>query len=87
MRIEQLIGPFAVLFSVIGFMPQVIKTLVTKKTSDVALAQPVMIALGMVLWSVYGVMIKDFVIITSNILIFSLNLVVIIMKLKYKKLV
>lgn len=85
MNLENVIGMAATAVAVIGFVPQVIKTFTTKKAEDVALTQPILIAIGMCFWTVYGVMIGDFVIVTSNILIFSLNLAVVGMKITYSR--
>ncbi len=83
MTTPHIIVTLAVIISITGFSPQVIKILKTKKVDDIAIAQPVMIALGMIAWTVYGIMIKDYAIIISNIIVFFLNTTVIGLKIYY----
>jgi MtN3 and saliva related transmembrane protein len=85
MKLVTLIGFAAGIFSSAGFIPQVIKGFVTKKCDDVALWQPILLILGMGLWTVYGIMLKEVPIIAANGVAITCNAIVIIQKIVYRK--
>ena len=58
----------------------------TKRTFDVSSYLMILIASGMFLWVVYGVIKSDPVIIGTNATGFALNVTLLVMKLKYDKL-
>ena len=66
-----------------GFLPQVIKGLKTKSMTDVSLGMVLMLTAGLVLWLAYGIMIKDKVIITANIVSLTFNSLLLFLKIKY----
>ncbi len=84
MKDVTIIGYAAGLLSSIGFMPQMIKGFVTKKVDDVALWQPVLLVLGMILWLIYGIMLKEMPMILANSFAITCNMIVIIQKFLYK---
>ena len=69
----------------LSFVPQIIKAYKAKKMFDVSSYLMVLIANGMFLWVVYGVIRSDPVIIGTNAAGFALNVTLLIMKLKYDK--
>jgi len=75
-----LVGAFC---TTISFLPQVIKTLKTRKTRDISLLMYVVLAVGLLLWFVYGLIIKDLPIIVANAITFSLVIIVLILKAKH----
>lgn len=77
------IGILAGTITCAGFVPQVIKTFRTKKAEDVSLLQPLIISVGIFLWFIYGLLLKDLAIILANIFAFICNLALIAMKIKY----
>ena len=85
MKLVTMIGFIAGMFSSAGFIPQVIKGFVTKKVDDVALWQPVLLTVGMVLWAAYGIMLNDAPIIAANAIAILCNIIVIVMKFAYAK--
>jgi MtN3 and saliva related transmembrane protein len=58
----------------------------TKKMVDVSSYLMILIASGMFLWVVYGIIRSDPVIIGTNATGFALNIILLIMKLKFDKL-
>lgn len=68
----------------ISFLPQVIKTLKLKEARDLSLGTFVMLWLAGVLWSTYGLIIKDLPLIIFNVIPVVLNSIIISLKLKYK---
>lgn len=68
----------------LSFLPQILKAYKAKKTFDVSSYLMILIASGMFLWIVNGVIRSDPVIIGTNAT--ALNVTLLIMKLKYDKL-
>jgi MtN3 and saliva related transmembrane protein len=80
------IGTIAGILVLLSFIPQIIKAYKTKKMFDVSTYLMTLIAGGMFLWVVYGVIKSDPVIIGTNATGFALNVTLLVMKLKYDKL-
>jgi MtN3 and saliva related transmembrane protein len=79
-----LIGYAAGTISSIGYLPQMIKGFATKKMDDVALWQPILLTFGMLLWLIYGLMMKDMPIILANVFAVACNAIVMVQKIVYK---
>ncbi|MBT4540245.1 SemiSWEET transporter [Candidatus Woesearchaeota archaeon] len=67
-----------------AFVPQVVKVLKTKSTEDLSLIMYVVMTLGILLWLIYGLLIKSSPVIIANVITLVLSMVVLVMKLKYK---
>ena len=80
------IGTIAGILVLLSFIPQIMKAYKTKKMFDVSSYLMILIASGMFLWVVYGVIKSDLVIIGTNATGFALNVTLLVMKLKYDKL-
>lgn len=80
-----LIGIIAGILVLSSFIPQLHKAYKTKRMSDVSIYLMVLIASGMFLWVVYGIIRKDLVIIMTNASGFLLNIILMILKLRYDK--
>jgi MtN3 and saliva related transmembrane protein len=78
------IGYCAGTLSSLGFVPQVIKGFRTKHMKDVALWQPLLLTVGMILWLIYGIMLKEMPMILANTFAIICNAIVIVQKLIYK---
>ena len=81
---SMIIGLGAGILCTISFLPQIIKVIKTKQTKDLSLITFSLLSLGVLLWSVYGALMKSFPIIASNAVIFILSLLIVAMKIKYK---
>lgn len=79
------IGLMATAFSVASTLPQIKKALKTKNTDDVSIRFLVVLIVGLFLWVVYGIGKTDAVIIIGNSIGVSLNIWMLILKLKYSK--
>jgi MtN3 and saliva related transmembrane protein len=77
------IGIFATFFSLWSTVPQVKKSLRTKKTDDVSKWLIISLIVGLSLWVVYGIVKGDIVIAVANAIGVTLNLILLSLKLKY----
>jgi len=84
MTTTTLIGYIAGTLSSIGFVPQVIKGFKTKHVKDVALWQPVLLSIGMIVWLIYGILLGEMPMILANSFAIACNVTVIIQKSIYK---
>lgn len=84
MKITTLIGLIAATLTTLSFVPQVIRTWKMKETRDISLSMFMMLAVGIVLWTVYGFIIQDLPVILANCASFILTVIIISFKLKYK---
>ena len=77
------IGLLAGTCTTISFLPQVIKTVRAKETKDISLLMYIVLAAGILLWTVYGILIKDFPVILANSISFVLAAVILTLKIKH----
>ena len=77
------IGIFATFFTLWSTVPQIRKSLRTKKTDDVSKWLIISLITGLSLWVLYGVMKGDIIIVGANSIGVSLNVFLLILKLKY----
>lgn len=61
-----IIGSSAAALTMFSFIPQIIKVLKTKSVKDVSLVTLLQLSLGVLLWIIYGIHLKDAIIITAN---------------------
>ena len=78
-------GYFAAILTTAAFLPQLIKTLRTKKADDVSLVTLIMFISGVASWIIYGYQISSLPILTANIITFILNLFILLSKIYYSK--
>ena len=78
-------GYFAALLTTLAFLPQLIKTLKTKKAEDVSLITLIMFLTGVLSWIIYGYKISSTPILAANIITFILNLLILIFKIIFSK--
>ena len=79
------IGIIAGVLVLSSFIPQLLKAYKTKKMTDVSIHLMLLIAAGMFLWVIYGLIRADPVIVGTNASGFILNIILVILKLKYDK--
>lgn len=77
------VGTVAALCSMGSFLPQVLKIWREKDASSVSLRMYVVTVTGFALWSAYGVMLKSWPLIASNLISLGLSAAVLILKLKF----
>jgi len=78
-------GYFAAVLTTLAFIPQLVKTLKTKKAEDVSLTTLIMFLTGVSAWIIYGIQISSKPILIANIITFLLNFLILIFKLIYSK--
>ena len=78
-------GYFAAILTTLAFIPQLIKTLKTKKAEDVSLTTLIMFLTGVTAWIIYGVQISSKPILIANVITFLLNFLILVFKLIYSK--
>jgi len=77
-----ILGLLAGLITTSGFIPQVIKGYRSGSMEDVSLYMPVVLMVGLALWLVYGIFLDDLPIILWNGVAISLNVVLIVLKVR-----
>ena len=78
-------GYTAAILTTAAFLPQLIKTLMTKKAEDVSLLTLIMFISGVGCWIIYGYKISSTPILIANIITFLLNSFILISKIYYSK--
>ncbi len=81
---EQVIGIAAGIFTSASMIPQVIKMIQEKKAAQVSIVMILILITGISLWIWYGVLKTDFPIIITNAFSLLVNIVLIILRIKYK---
>ena len=81
----EIYGYFAAILTTTAFLPQLIKTLKTRKADDVSLVTLIMFICGVGSWIIYGYKISSVPILTANIITFILNLFILFSKIYYSR--
>ena len=84
MNIE-IFGYIAAVLTTAAFLPQLIKTLKTKKADDVSLITLIMFIIGVLCWIIYGYKISSIPILLANLITLILNLLILISKIYFSK--
>ena len=79
-----IIGYIAGLLTTVSFVPQVIRSWKLRETRDLSLAMLLLFALGVCLWTIYGVWIDSLPIIAANLISLVLILFLLWLKLRYQ---
>ncbi|NTV50664.1 MAG: SemiSWEET transporter [Geobacteraceae bacterium] len=77
------IGLVAGSLTSVAAIPQVIKTLKTRHVRDISIWQPLLLAFGVALWMIYGILINDLPLIVANIIPLICNVILTGMKIRY----
>ena len=81
----EIFGYFAAILTTAAFLPQLIKTIKTKKATDISLTTLVMFIIGVLSWIIYGYKISSTPILIANAITLILNLLILISKVHYSK--
>jgi len=79
-----IIGLIAAACTTFSFLPQAIKVIKTKQTKDLSLGMYSIFTLGVLLWLIYGIFVKDIPLIIANIITLVFATTILIMKIRYK---
>jgi MtN3 and saliva related transmembrane protein len=80
----QLLGLFAGTLTTAAFLPQVIKTWKSRSAKDLSLGMFSLFCLGVMLWLVYGIMVRDIPVIAANLVTLMLASTLLVFKLRFK---
>ncbi len=79
----EIIGLVAGTCTTISFFPQVIKAYRSKETKNISLAMYIILASGLFLWMVYGILIAAFPVVLANAVSLVLASIILILKNRY----
>jgi MtN3 and saliva related transmembrane protein len=77
------IGLIAGLLTSIAALPQVIKTWRSRHARDLSIWQPLLLSIGIALWLIYGMLIRNIPLILANITPLVCNLLLTAMKIRF----
>lgn len=78
------IGLIAGALTSIASVPQLVKTMRTRHARDISIWQPILLSIGVALWLIYGILIKDLPLILSNMIPLACNVMLTFLKLRYR---
>ena len=78
-------GYFAAILTTAAFLPQLIKTLKTKKADDVSLTTLMMFTIGVLSWIIYGYKISSTPILIANLITLLLNILILSAKIYFSR--
>lgn len=84
MDFTTIIGIGASAFTATSLLPQLVKLLKEKKSEDISIGMLAVLFIGLSLWIYYGCLKKDWIIIVSNSFSLAINLITVVLSLKYK---
>lgn len=79
-----IIGALATILTASQLVPQVVKSIKTKKVRDISLWMIIIIISATIAWMLYGSHIKDAPIITANAIVFVSAISLLYLKLRHK---
>jgi len=77
------IGLVAGLLTTTAFIPQVLKIYRTKSGKDISARMISLFTAGLVLWLIYGILLRSLPLILSNVVTLILSLAIIALKIRY----
>jgi MtN3 and saliva related transmembrane protein len=80
----QILGFSAAALTMFGFVPQIIKIYKTKSVKDISLVALIEFSLGIFLWVLYGIHLKNIVIIIANTVSLATLIIAFVLYFKYK---
>ena len=78
------IGLIAGLLTTTAFIPQVLKIYRTKSGKDISARMISLFTAGLVLWLIYGILLRSMPLILSNVVTLVLSLAIIALKIRYR---
>ena len=85
MNAIQLLGLLAGSLTTAAFLPQVLKTWRSRSAKDLSLGMFSLFCLGVAMWLVYGLMVKDIPVIAANLVTLLLASTLLFFKLRFKE--
>ncbi len=78
-----IIGLVAGVCTTASFLPQVVKTMRTREAKDLSMTMYLVLAAGIFLWIIYGILIESLPVISANAVSFVLATIILILKIRY----
>ena len=79
----RVIGATAAILTMFSFVPQITRSLRTKSVKDVSPVTLFQMSCGVILWTIYGIYLKDYIIVTANLVTLVTLAVLIFLYFKY----
>jgi MtN3 and saliva related transmembrane protein len=79
----KIVGIMAAVCTTIGFIPQIIRGIRTKRLDDVSPVMYILLMFGVSLWVSYGIHLGDVIIIAANSVAASFSVLILILRYKY----
>lgn len=79
----ELIGSAAAIITTLCWVPQAIKVVRTRETAAISLTMYVMLAIGILLWLIYGLLIMSWPLIGANMVTLVLVVIILAMKMRF----
>jgi len=79
-----IIGYIAAFLTSFSMVPQIVRLIKLKESKDVSLTMTVALCLGVLLWLIYGIAIKDMPVIMANGVAFCVLAITVILVIKYR---
>lgn len=76
------VGVAAAFCTTVAFLPQTIKVLRERDTKSISLGMYIIFSIGVTLWLVYGLLIKNYPIAISNVFVVAMSYAILIMKIR-----
>ena len=73
-QLLNIIGSLAAICTTVTFIPQVIKVAKTKETQGISLCMYLIYIASVILWFTYGILIRSYEIIFTNIIVFPMTI-------------
>ena len=83
--IVDVIGYSAAIVGTLLMLPQLAKSLKTRKVRDISFAMLILYFINCVLWATYGFLINALPLLICNLIALAISIVLIIIKIKYNK--
>ncbi|MBU3917741.1 SemiSWEET transporter [bacterium] len=84
MNTYTIIGLVAATCTTFSFLPQTIKVIKTKQTKDLSLGMYAIFIIGLLLWLIYGILVRDLPLIIANAITLIFAFIILFLKIKYK---
>lgn len=84
MNYTTLIGYIAAFCTTMSFLPQAIHIIRNKNTNSISLLMYLLFNTGILLWLMYGILLRDLPIILANAITFAFTFTILILKIRYQ---
>lgn len=84
MELEKIVGIVSGSLTSISMLPQFVKLIKTKDGEDVSIGMLIVLLAGVTGWVYYGLLRNDLIILITNAFAFLINLLTIVLRLKYR---